>query len=252
MIAWLTHHLPRTTEEPGIPGLYRGGAEMSDAAYLQAAPEEVKLYGPDQWREAIQHEKVIVTGTDLLTDEAMLELCKVKPVVMVHHKQTRSLARQELINNCRKFIARTPRHLEIELQWTSPKATAWVVSSFNPDDFVAKPKENFAVWAARLHQQKGPLEAMVWASQAEIPLLMLYDKPRETVLEAMSRAKHFVFLPTDFDSESRVTIEAVLSGCEPHVNEHVGITSVSGWNDRDKLAELVSNSAKKFWEEALN
>jgi hypothetical protein len=67
----------------------------------------------------------------------------------------------------------------------------------------------------------------------------------------MARAKHFVFLPNDFDAESRVVIEAVLSGCQVHLNDQVGISSVSDWNNPEILLELVNSSASKFWTEAL-
>jgi hypothetical protein len=252
MIAWLTHHLPREFEEKsGIPGKYRGGAEMSDAQYLELAPTEVKVFNPSQWQEAMDYDQIVITGTDLLTQEAMTQLATKKPVVMVHHKQTRTEARQQLINSAKKFICRTPRHLEVELEWTSPVKSTWVTSYFDPTQFKPKPKEDFALWAARLHSQKGPDNAMKWAEQNKIPLVMYWDKPREKVLETMSRAKHFVFLPNDLDAESRVVIEAVLSGCQLHVNENVGISSVSGWNDPDKLSTIVSSANTKFWNEVL-
>lgn len=252
MIAWLSHHLPTEIETiNGIPGKYRGGAEMSDARYLEAAPHEVKVFSPDQWEEAMDADKLIITGTDLLTDEAMTQLATKNPVVMVHHKQTRTPARQTLINSASKFICRTPRHLEIELEWTQPKATTWVLSSFDTSEFQSKPKEEFALWAARLHRQKGPDNALRWAEENRIPLVMYWNKPREQVLETMARAKHFVFLPNDFDAESRVVIEAVLSGCQVHLNDQVGISSVSDWNNPEILLELVNSSASKFWTEAL-
>ena len=249
MIAWLTHHLPTETETVnGIPGKYRGGAEMSDSDYLSDTDQEVKLFAPEQWKEALQYDDVIITGTDLLTEQAMLELSKVNPVVMVHHKQTRTQARQQLINNSRLFLCRTPRHLEVEKEWTEPKASDWVLSSFKTTDFTPAPKEDFALWASRLHRQKGPDNALRWAEEHQIPLVLYWNKPRELVLETMARAKHFVFLPNDFDAESRVTIEAVLSGCQVHVNDNVGITSIPDWSNPEKLLELVSNAGRKFWE----
>lgn len=252
MIAWLTHHLPTEIETVnGIPGKYRGGAEMTDHGYINQAPEEIKLYSSDQWKEAMEHDKLIITGTDLLTDEAMLELAKVSPVVLVHHKQTQSVARKQLIDSASVFICHTPKHLELELQWTEPKQSTWVISSHNPSDFATKPKENFALWAGRLHRQKGPQEALQWAEDNQIPLTLYWNKPRELVLETMARAKHFVFLPNDFDAEPRTVIEAVLSGCQVHVNENVGISSIPGWSNPEIMAELVGNAGRKFWEAVL-
>jgi hypothetical protein len=80
---------------------------------------------------------------------------------------------------------------------------------------------------------------------------MMTDKPRSEVLETMSRASHFVFLPNGFDAEPRAVIEAVLSGCQVHTNELAGITSVANWQDPETLIELVSNSKQVFWDTVL-
>jgi hypothetical protein len=80
---------------------------------------------------------------------------------------------------------------------------------------------------------------------------MLRDKPRSEVLEAMSIAKYFVFLPNGFDAEPRAVIEAVMSGCEVHTNELAGITSVPNWDKPEVLGELIKNSKQKFWEAVL-
>jgi hypothetical protein len=126
-----------------------------------------------------------------------------------------------------------------------------VLSPLDVSQISVKPKENFALWAARMHPQKGPVEAQAWAEQKGIPLVMMYDKPRAEVLETMSRASDFVFLPTGFDAEPRVVIEAVLSGCQVHTNELAGITSVPNWRDPDKLRALVTQAKQQFWDRIL-
>jgi hypothetical protein len=103
-----------------------------------------------------------------------------------------------------------------------------------------------------MHTQKGPAEAITWASTNGIPLEMMHDKPRSEVLEAMSRAKHFVFLPNGFDAEPRTIIEAVLSGCEVHTNDLAGISSIPNWRDPETMANLVSNSKELFWQTVLH
>lgn len=252
-IAYITHHLPveEQTAPGAIPGKYRGGAEMTDAVYLSSGPDDIDVIHPDSWHLAMEYPQVIITGTDLLNETAMRQLATKNPVVLVHHKQTRTVGRAELLSSASVLICHTPRHLEIELEWTDPYSSTWLLSHHNPADFESKEKENFALWAARLHPQKGPDAAINWASQNAIPLLMFWDKPREMVLEAMSRARHFVFLPTDFDAEPRTVIEAVLSGCQVTTNDLAGITSVPDWNNPEKLAKLVENAKDRFWELAL-
>ena len=245
MIAWVSHHLP------GPNGELVGGAEMTDAVLLKDPPVDVTVFNPNNWEGALDFDEIVVAGTDLLDPWAMEQLAKKSPVVLVHHQQTQSVHRAELINKSKLFICHTPKHLEIEKKWTQPKNSTWILSHHNPKEFKIKPKVDFALWAARWHYQKGPDEAIKWAEERNIKLLMFKNKPRSEVLEAMSIAKHFVFLPNGFDAEPRTIIEAVLSGCEVHTNELAGITSVPGWDNPEILSDLVSNSKKLFWETVL-
>jgi hypothetical protein len=247
VIAWISHDLPEH-----FGGRLVGGAEMTDATLLADAPVEVKTFLPDQWKEAMDYDEIVITGTDLLSDFAMLCLAKRNPVVAVHHQQSQNPHRATLISSSKVLICRTPRHLELELAWTQPKAATWVTAPLDISEITAKPKEDFALWAARMHHQKGPDNAKQWAESRAIPLVMLSDKPRGEVLETMSRAEHFVFLPNSFDAEPRAVIEAVLSGCQIHTNELAGITSVPNWRDREVLTKLVTNAKERFWNIALN
>jgi hypothetical protein len=246
VIAWLSHHLPDQN------GKLVGGAEMTDVALLADAPAEVTIIRPENWKQALEFDKIVITGTDLLSPFAMTQLARRKPIVAVHHLQTRTEERQQLLSSASTLICHTPRHLELELEWTNPKQSTWIISPHDPAQFTAKPKENFALWAARMHPQKGPVEAQAWAEQEGIPLVMMHDKSRADVLETMSRASHFVFLPTGFDAEPRTIIEAVLSGCNVVTNDLAGISSIANWRDPQVLTELVTNSKELFWQTVLN
>jgi len=245
VIAWISHHLPDQN------GNLVGGAEMTDATLLTDAPVEVKTFLPQDWKQAMDYDQIVITGTDLLTPYAMLQLAKRNPVVAVHHQQTQNEHRATLINSAKVLICHSPRHLELELEWTSPKQSTWIISPHDPSLFTQKPKENFALWAARMHPQKGPAEAQAWAEQEGIPLVMMHNNTRAEVLETMSRASHFVFLPNGFDAEPRTIIEAVLSGCQVHTNELAGITSIPNWRDPEVLTELITTSKELFWNTVL-
>ena len=224
---------------------------MSDAILLQDPPVDVMVFNPNNWEGALDFDQVVITGTDALDPWAMTQLAKKKPAVLVHHQQTRTKYRANLISNAKVFLARTPRHLEIEKEWTQPKKSSWVLSPLDVNEFTIKPKLDFALWAARWHYQKGPDQAIKWAEERKLKLLMFRDKPRSEVLEAMSIAKYFVFLPNGFDAEPRAIIEAVMSGCEVHTNELAGITSIPNWRKPEVLEELVKNSKRLFWEAVL-
>ena len=107
------------------------------------------------------------------------------------------------------------------------------------------------MWAQRWHPLKGPLAAKYWSAKQGIPLRMLTNVPRADVLEAMSTARWWAHLPLGFESESRATIEAVLSGCVPVVNPNVGVSSVEGWQDPGRLRDMVDQAGHRFWQVAV-
>jgi hypothetical protein len=256
-IGWVTHHLPRDTDSLNpahLPGKYVGGAEMTDAALIEAAPDGVNVtrIAPNDYVAALDYDEIIITGTDALSDDAMRVLGKREPAVFLHHLQTRADARRDLLNRARVVIVHTPAHLRRELEWTEPRRTALALSPLDPSEcWTAEPKKEQAVWANRLHDLKGPRAAAMWAARKDIPLIKLSSAPRPEVLQVMAESRYYVHLPLGFESESRATIEAVLSGCEVIANDNVGITSVPGWRDAGRLADLVSNAAERWWTEIL-
>ena len=254
-VAWLTHHLPVDDTGGGkwLPGRFRGGAEMSDWEYQQAAPAGVAIdvYAPDEWEQTLDYDRIVITGTDQLSDVAMIELAHRRPMVFLHHEQTESGARQALLNAAFPLVLHTPAHLHLELQWVEPEYTGLVLSHFDTSECREVKKQPFALWAARNHPLKGLNQARVWAHGAGFPLVVMHDHPRADVLEFMSRAEAFVHLPLCFESEGRAVMEAVLSGCRVQTNTNVGITSVEGWQDRGYLKHLVDTAGEQFWDFVL-
>jgi len=251
-VGWVTHHLPVPDTGGGkwLPGHFRGGAELSDAAYRSQAPEWVgiDLIPPDEWERALGCDRIVVTGTDLLSDEAMFTLADKSPMVFVHHEQTESAARMYLLENADPFVVHTPAHLQRELLWVEPKRTELVLSYFDTNECYEARKEPFALWAARNHPQKGLMQARVWAHAAGFPLVIMSQSARDEVLEFMSRAQAFVHLPLTFESECRSVMEAVLSGCVVQTNRNVGLTSIEGWQDKRKLRDMIDTAGQQFWD----
>ena len=254
-VAWLTHHwaVPDTGGGKWLPGHYRGGAEMSDAAYRACAPEWVDIVAlrPDEWEHALDCERIVITGTDQLSEEAMVTLADYGPMVFVHHEQTESPGRMVLIENAEPFVVHTPAHLDQELKWVTPKWSEMVLSHFDTSECYEAKKEPFALWAARNHPQKGLMQARVWAHAAGFPLVIMHSHAREEVLEMMSRAQAFVHLPLTFESECRSVMEAVLSGCVVQTNRNVGLTSLERWSDKGWLRDAVDRAGHDFWNVAL-
>lgn len=256
-LAWVTHHLPRDTDSNNpahLPGRYVGGAEMTDAALIDGAPDgiDIDLLGPDEWDQALNADHIVVTGTDLLTEHAMATLATKRPAVFLHHAQTPSPARGQLIAAASPLLVHTPAHLQREKTWTDvPEHVVQVLSPMDPAECWIEPKEDHAVWANRMHDLKGPKRAAMYAAQHGMDLVQLSNVPRKDVLAAMAKARWFVHLPVGFESESRATIEAVLSGCECITNDNVGVTSVPGWDDPAHLADLVKQASALWWQAVL-
>lgn len=251
----MTHHLPVADTGGGkwLPGIYRGGAEMSDAAYRAQAPDDVEIVvcGPQEWERALDCDRIVVTGTDLLSEQAMIRLADESPMVFVHHEQTESPGRMVLLESAEPFVVHTPAHLDRELKWVTPKWSEMVLSYFDTSECHEAKKEPFAVWAARNHPQKGLMQARLWAHAAGFPLVILYEHDRSEVLQFMSRAQAFVHLPLTFESEGRAVMEAVLSGCVVQTNKNVGVTSIPGWDDKTRLRDMVDRAGYDFWRLAV-
>jgi hypothetical protein len=141
MIAWVTHHLPRDTDSNNsahLPGKYVGGAEMTDAALLAAAPVDVDIVPAWEWERALDADHVIITGTDLLPTQAMERLAGTSPTVFLHHEQTRAYARRQLIDAARVLILHTPAHEAMERRWTNPKRVELVLSPMDPTECLGR------------------------------------------------------------------------------------------------------------------
>lgn len=259
-LGWVTHHLPSVEPVDGswIPGGLRGGAEMSDAEYLSLCPSEVDVLviSSDQvlakFDELKSCDRVVITGTDLLSDEAMLQLAMLKPMVFVHHLQTRTSARRVLLENAFPFVCHTPAHLAKEQEWcdfaNEPKL---VLSAFDPHEIKPSVKQPFALCASRNHPLKGLNQARLYAAQHDMELIVATDWSRSEVLKTMTNAQWFIHLPLAFESECRSVMEAVLAGCEVITNDNVGITSYPHWRDRVWLHDHIIAAQLNFWSAVL-
>lgn len=253
-LLWVSHHLPSVTQEGSewLQGEYRGGAEMSDAEYFAAAPDWVDVWRvhPDQLVgvDVREFDRVLITGTDCLTELQMQYLALFKPMVFVHHAQTRTAGRMVLLQQAAPFVCHTPAHLAVEREWCDLSDARFVLSALNPDECWIEQKERFALWAARNHPLKGRNQAALWATQNGLPFLHVSDVPRDEVLALMAAAEWFVHLPLAFESECRSVMEAVLSGCKVHANDLVGITSFDQWQDAGWLSDQIGSAPDLFWE----
>lgn len=257
-VAWLTHQLPSVEgAENGdnlLPGKFPGGAEFSIYNRIRLAPKGVTVdaFHPKFFERAFEYDKVIVGATDLMQEEMLVKLSALNPAVVINHPHPPSDGNRKLFEAASVVIGCTPKHIEESVKHYEVKNYSWVLSPIDPTETQVKPKENFALHAARKDWWKGENAAREYCRENKLDLVIMQREPRATVLEAMSRARWFVHLPLILDAEPQACIEAVLSGCKMIVNENVGLISVPEWSNPNALKDRLATAAEDFWQLALN
>lgn len=241
-VAWVTHHVERDVEVSwGLPGTV-GGAEMCDASMIARRPSgvDVTVIDPAAWDHALDYDRIVVTGTDLLPDEGLLALAAHSPLVWVHHRQQPSKARQALFAAAAPFVTMSDLHARCERAWSGVDSLVchgWI----DPDDVTPGDKQDAALWAARNHPQKGRIGARIWAKAQGVPLTEITDAPRAEVLAAMAAHRWFVFLPKGLDACPRTLIEAELAGCDIVTND------LAGRREPGDIREVLTGQLDRFW-----
>lgn len=246
-VAWVTHHLVKDEQRPDglLPGKYAGGAEINDQVMRDHAPAgvEVTVVGPDDWQQAMDFDRIVITGTDRLSDAALTTLATRAPLVWIQHAQTPSAAKQRLFLAAEPWLTMSRLHQAHEATWVGKPShdfvhsPVWDVNEVQP----AARKEPFALWAGRNHPARGRMNARIVASEMGVPLVELTNVDRSIVLEHMARATWFIFRPKEIDACPRVVIEATLAGCEVIVNENVGRL------EPGDPREVLQAQPPKFW-----
>ena len=96
---------------------------------------------------------------------------------------------------------------------------------------------------------KGVGAAKEWCENNKLEYEVVWNLPYEKVLEKLSTAEGFVYLPLGDDTCPRMVIEAKLLGCKLHLNEFVQHKDEL-WFDTDNLEEVESylySAHKTFW-----
>jgi len=245
-VAWVTHHIPRVEERHAalLPGKYAGGAERNTDYMVMAAPAgvEVMFIEPDEAESAADgwFDRVVVGGTDKLSEASMNFLAALRPIVWVQHAQHRTPAKADLFRQGSRFLTMSRAHMGWEAEWTG-RADAFIHSPVPPDCVAPADKEPFALFAGRRHPAKGKLNARIWAQRQGVKLVELENAPHEVVLDHMARAKYFVHLPKERDACPLVVIEATLAGCDIVTNSLVGRL------EPGDPAAVLAQQPERFW-----
>jgi hypothetical protein len=245
-VAWVTHHIPRVEERHAalLPGKYAGGAERNTDYMVTAAPAgvEVSYIEPEAAESAADEswDRVVVGGTDKLSEASMNFLAALRPIVWVQHAQHRTPAKADLFRQASRFLTMSRAHMGWEAEWTG-RADDFIHSPVPPNCVAPADKEPFALFAGRRHPAKGKLNARIWAQRHGLELVELENAPHEVVLDHMARAKYFVHLPKERDACPLVVIEATLAGCDIVTNSLVGRL------EPGDPAAVLAQQPERFW-----
>lgn len=253
-VAWLSHQFAADSPQPArsglLPGLYAGGAEHSTEEMIAQAPDGVEIVRfrlPSEVPDLSGFDRVVIGSTERLTGRNVEALIPYRPVMWVRSPQQTQML--PLFRSARKIM------------WPSHEAARWHKWFDLPYEISPAPmdvsliprdvaKEDFALWAGRPVGHKNERGARVWAEQNGVEFVSITNADRETVLEAMGRARWFVHLPVGIiDPCPRTVIEAEIAGCEIVTNELCGRVPVRG---ADAVAEFVSGAAERFWSWTLS
>lgn len=246
-VAWVTHHIPRVEvrNEALLPGKYAGGAERNTDYMVTAAPAgvQVEYIEADAAETALDatFDRVVVGGTDKLSEAAMDVLAARNPVVWVQHAQHPTPAKARLFQQASRFLTMSRAHMAWESEWTG-RADAFIHSPVPPDQVAPAIKEPFALFAGRKHPAKGKINARIWAQRHGVPLIELENADHDVVLDHMSRAQYFIHLPKERDACPLVVIEATLAGCEIVTNSLVGRL------EPGDPASILRQQPPRFWQ----
>ena len=222
-----------------LPGQV-GGAEMLDtrmAQHLTAQGHTVTMLHPDQWEEALDADRVIVTRLEGIPDEGCDMLTRCTPVVWVHHLQQPTAGHVRLIRAADPFVVMSDAHAMREVWGPTPVVcNGWLDLSEIPWG----EGDGTALWAARNHPQKGLFFSRVYAQSRGWTLVEAMNVPRGELLQMMARASYFLFHPKGFDACPRTLIEAEAAGCEIHTN------ALAGRREPGPLREVNDEQLRRF------
>jgi len=110
-----------------------------------------------------------------------------------------------------------------------------------------KKKDNTLVFYSP-YRSKGYKKSIAYCKQEGINPIEINNKKPDEVLDMFKKSKRFVFLPEIPEAAGRMPIEARFLGCEVVLNNNVGVAEESWWNLEDDLAlEVLKDTPDRFW-----
>lgn len=269
------------TDPRGTTETHPGGAELTDAAALEASPwpveaARVREFDPQRLRDYDLHilGNLSEAKPDLLLAlrqasrhvlfEHDLRICRWRgnfpssPEPLHRYAQScncphRALA--DLYKTALGAIFLTHRQLATHLSnpfFRCPRAVVLGSSLMNRAFFerVRRAREpgQGTVVVHSANRIKGSAASERWCHQQGFEPSVLRDVPPDAVLDAFERACRVVYLPQGLEPAGRIIVEARFLGCEVVTNGNAGVCGESWWHLPDEQAlAVLADAPARFW-----
>lgn len=98
------------------------------------------------------------------------------------------------------------------------------------------------------HPVKGYNQSRDYCINRGVNPVEIFNKTPEEVFNILEKSEQFVYLPIGMEWAGRMPVEARFLGCEVIVNENVGVAGESWWNLNDDIAyDFVKDTPARFW-----
>lgn len=263
---------------------YPGGAELTDAAVIEAAPSEILTRDFEKLNETeVRQASIVVVGNAIRATAEHVALLASHPALVAfehdlricHHRGDMTAPGHPLHNKfhwcpCRRRKALRLMHAAkgviylTEYQRSFYHRNPWyrdrpyrvlgssvfdkkTISTFR--DRASEQDQNIEVAVAySRHKAKGFEDSLAIARDYSESPFVIKDMTPTDVLGVLRSAKRFVHAPPSPEMAGRLPVEARFLGCKVITNQHVGVALEPWWSlpDDQALAHL-STAAARFW-----
>ncbi len=265
---------------------FPGGAELTDAAVIEACPwkiDKIKIKNLNE-SKLENYDYFIIGNIRKATDGQIILISKKKDKYILFEHDMRLCrydgdffrAKKEPFHYfvkkciCPHIVLRTLyknalgtiflTHLQYSVYKENPffnldKVSILGSSAMNNDFFKKinsnireETKDNNYVVFQSPHRVKGFKESYEYCKKNGIEPFKIKNLKPEEVLSVFKKSKKFVYLPQGYEWAGRMPVEARFLGCKTILNKNVGVAQESWWNLPDDIALMVlKDTPMRFW-----
>jgi len=265
VIGWLADHIGIT-----------GGAEVSDAAFLAAVPDDVEIVHCPPGKRPPASVSGYVVNNCITYDDRWLEVLAQKPIVRHIHDlwpYGSPLIRRWLLDHAALVLFNSPKHREtFQFPVSAPcdyvhppvDVARFRTAAREADERVVK--RSGVIWFGRISVGKGIQNVADWAlrtgtpvdfyghcyeplamSQIVLPCRYCGAVGQDELPELLTRYKAFVHMPVKPDVCGRTAAEAWAAGLELELGGNADIDALYDWLD----TKALQNAPRVFWAKVL-